>query len=377
MKVELFSAVPYSGNGEETLTAPAPPRLHDAKRSVDAIEKAFVECELAHQVGFDAINFAEHHSLPALAMDPDPALFAATFGQRVPDAKIGVLGPILSLHNPVRIAEQYAMLDNLLGGRLTTFGPLRGLFNEYLTYGTSPWDSKEAFQEAVLLIKKAWTEPEPFGWEGRFYRYRQVAVWPRPLQSPHPPILLSGNSESSAFFAGKTGCTVGFSFLPLEMVQKHLAAYRQGAAEAGWEPTPEHVHYRANTYVAPTDDEALADIEAFNWPGLDPVWHSVGPELWATMRRIGAWMNGVPRDVRPDLSQTYHNFAPPMVGSPRTVLEKIRTFCGDAGIGRIEVFISRSNDCLSHEQVCRAIELLGEHVVPALHADGSEGKVGS
>ncbi len=159
------------------------------------------QCEAAYAAGFDSLNFAEHH-YSVNQLSPSPIFYAGLLGQRIPDAHIGVLGSDLPLHNPVQLAEEYSMLDNLLGGRLN-IGLLRGTPNEYLTYGTNPWDSKEAFKEAVRLFIRALTEPEPFGWEGRYYRYRNVAIWPQPLQRPHPRILLSGNSPDSARFAGE------------------------------------------------------------------------------------------------------------------------------------------------------------------------------
>ena len=94
-----------------------------------------------------------------------------------------------------------------IGGRLR-IGLLRGTPNEYITYGTNPWESRERCEEGALLIKRAFSEPEPFGWEGRYYRYRSVSVWPRPAQPGGPRILISGNSPDGAVFAGKHGFDV-------------------------------------------------------------------------------------------------------------------------------------------------------------------------
>src|SRR5205814_2271800 len=75
--------------------------------------------------------------------------------------------------------------------------------NEYVTYGVNPAESRERFEEALQLIVRAWTEPQPFGWQGRYYEYRAISIWPRPVQQPHPPIYMSGSSPESGEFAAR------------------------------------------------------------------------------------------------------------------------------------------------------------------------------
>ena len=119
------------------------------------------------------------------------------------------------------------MLDNLLDGRLR-IGMLRGTPNEYLTYGSNPWESRERYEEGILLLKACFTEPEPFGWEGRYYRFRNIAVWPRRVQDPHPRILISGNSKDGAIFAGQHGLDLGFSYMAAEKCAEHADALSPG-----------------------------------------------------------------------------------------------------------------------------------------------------
>ena len=156
--------------------------LRDRTRSATRSSTASIECGAALDAGFDSLNFAEHHYSPK-QLTPNPIIFAAVAGRRFPDAQIGVFGTDLPLNNPVRIAEEYSMLDNLLDGRLR-IGMFRGTPNEYLTYGSNPWESRERYEEGTLLLKACFTEPEPFGWEGRYYRFRNIAVWPRAGAGP-------------------------------------------------------------------------------------------------------------------------------------------------------------------------------------------------
>ena len=367
MKVELFTPVNYYGEASAVPEWPLPMRLFDSDSGIDSIEKGFLQFEAAHRAGFDSLNLAEHHYSPA-QMTPTPHLFAAALGQRIPDAQIAILGSDLPLHNPVNLAEQYSVLDNLLGGRLR-FALLRGTPNEYITYGTNPWESRERFEEAVELIIKCFTETEPFGWEGRHYRFRNIALFPSPVQRPHPRITLSGNSATSARMAGRLKCDLGISFLPVEAAAANVAIYREAAAEAGWEPTPDNILYRQFTYVAETDQAAEADTEENFWPSGTGMFNSTNAELMAVVGTAAAATAGVPKGVIPDMSKAPAIFGPVWYGSPETVTGQIQEGAAIAGFGRVEIIVTGFVNAMSHEKVIRSIELMGETLVPALHAD--------
>ena len=116
MKVEIFVPVSYYGPVDKAW--PTPPRCYDPQIGMQSMEWGMQQCEAAFTAGFDSLNFAEHH-YSVNQLSPSPIFYAGLLGQRLPDAQIGVLGSDLPLHNPVQLAEEYSMLDNLLGGRLT------------------------------------------------------------------------------------------------------------------------------------------------------------------------------------------------------------------------------------------------------------------
>ena len=366
MKIEFFHTMNYWGHHGDSW--PAPPRICEPELVGATYEHSFIECGAALDAGFDALNFAEHHYSPK-QLTPNPIVFAAVAGQRFPGAQIGVFGTDLPLNNPVRIAEEYSMLDNLLDGRLR-IGMLRGTPNEYLTYGSNPWESRERFEEGTLLLKACFTEPEPFGWEGRFYRFRNIAVWPRRVQDPHPRILVSGNSKDGAIFAGRHGLDLGFSYMGAQKCAEHAALYRQSAAEAGWEPTGDNLQYRHFMYVTTTDAEAQETMKALSGAGLMSIFNGATPDMMMTMAQIGAALGGVPKHVKIDPSM-----APPMVmgpalyGSPETVLGQIKEIHDVLGMGRLEVSLGTVNP-LPHDAMLASLKLIGEEVVPVLH--GSE-----
>lgn len=364
MKVELFTPVIYYGEVDRKNLWPVAPRWYDSNQAVRSFQCAFEQMEAGHEAGFDSLNFAEHHYSPQ--MNPTPHLLAAVLGERLPDAQIGILGTDLPLHNPLLVAEQYAVLDNLLNGRLR-FALLRGTPNEYMTYGTNPYESRESFTEAVKLIIHAFTEPEPFAWEGRYYRYRNVALFPQPVQKPHPRILLSANSTSSARFAGQMRCDAGISFMPAEKCGPVVAAYYEGAAEAGWTPTPDNILYRQGAYVAETDEQAWRDLGS-NPPSVLGMFANSNPDMFAATLDVIKGLNGLPKDAVMDPSM-----APVMgeqwVGSPETVLKRIREAQQHIGMGRVEIVVAGTPGAeIPHEKVLRTIKLIGKEVIPDLHS---------
>jgi alkanesulfonate monooxygenase SsuD/methylene tetrahydromethanopterin reductase-like flavin-dependent oxidoreductase (luciferase family) len=364
-KVELFNPVIYYGDLEDP-SWPVPPRMYDTARGVESMEWGFVQAEVAAEAGFDSINFAEHHYSPN-QLSPNPIIYAGIAGKRIPNVQIGVFGTDLPIVNPIRAAEEYAMLDTLLEGRLR-LGLLRGTPNEYLTYGTNPWESRERFEEAVRLFILALTEPEPFGWEGRFYRFRNVSVWPRPYQKPHPRILMSGNSPSSAAFAGSLKADIGLSYMTADKCVTSIEAYREAAAAAGWTPTEDNITIRNFTYVAETDEQAQRETESWGWPGLASLFSAHSPEVQAVLGLAGAAMAGVPKGVVPDMSRAAAGFRPatPFLGSPETVLELMAPYL-EVGIGRFELGLT-ARGIPPHEKVCESLRIIGERIVPTLHA---------
>jgi alkanesulfonate monooxygenase SsuD/methylene tetrahydromethanopterin reductase-like flavin-dependent oxidoreductase (luciferase family) len=229
----------------------------EADRSMSA---AMTQFKLADEAGYDWVGLTEHHFGP-FALTPNPTVFAGAMTQVVKRAKIALLGSLVPMLNPVRVAEEVAMLDTMSNGRIIA-GMLRGTPNESVTYNTNPSESRARFEEALLLIREAWTQPMPFGWQGRFFEFRAISIWPRPVQQPHPPIYMSGSSPESAVFAGRNHVSLGLAVTTLPLATDAARRYRAAASEAGWTPTPENVLYRLGFHVADSDEQAAADFEA-------------------------------------------------------------------------------------------------------------------
>jgi alkanesulfonate monooxygenase SsuD/methylene tetrahydromethanopterin reductase-like flavin-dependent oxidoreductase (luciferase family) len=155
--------------------------------------------EYAAQVGFDGVAVNEHHQ-NAYGLMPSPNLIAASLARRTDDCALVVLGNSIALYNPpVRVAEEFAMLDCISGGRLVAGFPVGTSMDTNYCYGTIPGLTREKYAEAHELIMRAWREPEPFAFNGRYTKLRYVNVWPRPIQKPHPPIHIPGGGSLETY----------------------------------------------------------------------------------------------------------------------------------------------------------------------------------
>jgi len=162
-----------------------PNRLYDPVKGAEEYARHIDALVYAEELGFDAIGVNEHHQT-AYGLMPAPNLIASALIQRTKRIKIAILGRALPLvNNPIYIAEEFAMLDNLSKGRIIA-GFVRGIGSEYHSSGTNPYFSHERFHEAHDLIIRAWTKPGPFAFDGDHFSLRYVnrSMSPRPTIAP-------------------------------------------------------------------------------------------------------------------------------------------------------------------------------------------------
>ncbi len=171
-------------------------RHYDPVKGAELYHEYLDQMEFADTLGFDGVCLNEHHQT-AYGMMPIPGVLAGALARSVKRAKLAILGRALPLlNNPLMVAEEYAMLDNLTRGRFIA-GFVRGIGAEYHAMGINPVVSQERYAEAHDLIVRAWTEPGPFAYEGKHYHFNYVNPWPRPYQTPHPPIWIPSQGSSS------------------------------------------------------------------------------------------------------------------------------------------------------------------------------------
>src|SRR5690242_13340881 len=254
MKVSYFETGRYVPPPDLPREWPVPAAAYDPETGAEAYRQMVDRVLLVEELGFDWVSVSEHHYSPRI-LTPVPVVSASYLAARVDKIKIALLGPIVPVNNPIRIAEELAMLDTLAPGRIVV-GLLRGTTNEYLSYDLNPKEARERTDEGMELILKAWTEPQPFGWQGRYFQYRTVSVWPRPQSQPHPPTYALGTSAEAGEFAARHRLGIGLSYGTFELMANSAHYYRDQFARQRWEPGPDEILYRANMILADTDDAA-------------------------------------------------------------------------------------------------------------------------
>jgi alkanesulfonate monooxygenase SsuD/methylene tetrahydromethanopterin reductase-like flavin-dependent oxidoreductase (luciferase family) len=238
------------------------------KKGHDLYNRYLDELELAAELGFDGISVNEHHQ-NAYGLMPSPIVMAAALSRRTKQAKIAILGSAFCLRqHPLNIAEEHAMIDCITGGRLIS-GMVRGIGAEYYSTGNNPAFSHARFQEAHDLVVQAWTRPGPFAFEGRFYHFDYVNLWPRPYQQPHPPIWTpsTGSAETIEWAAHPSRkYTYLQAYSPTQSVVRYLSHYRECAQRMyGYRASSDQIGWSTPVYISDTDqkarDEAKPHVE--------------------------------------------------------------------------------------------------------------------
>ena len=348
MKASLLCGAHYEGAEAHFQRPPVSPSRCDPAVAGQSFDHFLEYAALADEIGFDWISVSEHHSSP-LILAPSVAPLAGALTQIVKRARIALLGPLASINNPVRLAEEVAMLDQLSHGRVILL-PLRGAPFEFSAYG--PLDvalTQPRTQEATRLIRKALSETETFEWNGEHFQYPTIAIWPRAVQQPHPPMYFSGNSPNSAVFAAAEHLGVCLSFHPPAYVANTVQKYLQSAAEHGWQPTPDHIVYRNFVVVADTDQRADELEASFLTPNGRSLLRGPTPDTGANGR------NGGQSDAPPRIL---------FAGSPDTLVERIRAFNAQTGVGVIDLIFSGGQT--PPADVRHSIELFGREVLPRI-----------
>ena len=239
---------------------------YDPAKGAALYDRYLKEWQIADEEGME-IMLNEHHQT-ATCVDPAAPLMLAALARLTTRARLLILGnPIANRRQPVRVAEEMALIDVLSKGRLEA-GFVRGVPYEISPANSNPVRMNERFWEALELICKAWTSHEgPFSHEGRFFHHRNVNIWPRQWQDPHPPVWVSTTSASGAYEVGAHGFIQATFLTGWDATRKIYDSYRKGWREAGrGNDIPNHrLAYAALVYVGETEKEAHEGAEKLLW----------------------------------------------------------------------------------------------------------------
>ncbi len=364
MKAALFSPIRYTGPSNDS-GWPVSGTVYSIEAAEKSMQASMDQFRLADELGFDWITVAEHHFAP-FSLTPNPMVVAGALTQATRKAKIALLGANIPILNPVRVAEEFAMLDTMSGGRIVA-GMLRGSPNEYVTYNINPAESRERFAEALQLIRMAWTETEPFGWQGRYYEYRSISIWPRPVQQPHPRIYMSGSSPEAGEFAAQNRLGLGLAVTTVPIAKKAVAHYREQAKKYGWTPAQDDVVYRLGVHVADTDDQALDDfttaVKVAPRHGLSMANKSLESAV------AGSGYYGRDKDTQrerlmPHSIRERIDLGQMLLGSPDTVMQQITNIHRELGAGILDLTVTHPMG----DKTLHSIELMGTKILPRMRA---------
>ena len=323
----------------------------------------------ADECGFDGIMSNEHHA-SYWCMKPAVNLDAAVIAKITRNVKIAILGNVIAVNDPIRMAEEIAMLDCYSNGRIIS-GFVRGTAVESLAGGIIPAENRARFEEAHDLIIKCWTQPGPFRYEGQFYSYRVVNPWVLPVQDPHPPIWFPGlsSAESVVWAARHQHPYMNLGSL-LDYTEGLKGVYIDTAKEVGFTPGPEHFGYLLRVFCADTDEKAQDIGRTFLWTedhrNRGPVEHNDPPGYQSREAvRIQRQLPGAGGFGRRMSYQELQDVDNVIVGSPETVTRKLTHIIERLNPGYLHIYGNEGD--MPHADVMRSIELLGREVIPALH----------
>lgn len=240
-----------------------PSSLPSSRADGSARLRAVVEqAGYAEQLGFDSIWLAEHHFHSFGGLFSATPVIGSAIAQRTSTIRIGTAVILLPYHNPLRVAEDYATLDCLSGGRLQ-FGIGHGFVKwEALTFGIPLDELRDRFRENLEVILKTWSEPV-LNHKGLFHEYHGVEVWPRPLQQPYPAVWMAATSTVESFeLAGRRGFHLMLiPFLhDVEELRLKVEAYFDARRAAGHDQSTARVLAVYHMNVGESSAEARAAV---------------------------------------------------------------------------------------------------------------------
>jgi alkanesulfonate monooxygenase SsuD/methylene tetrahydromethanopterin reductase-like flavin-dependent oxidoreductase (luciferase family) len=389
MRVYHFTEQPYPAAWNDhggSLRVNLPNRKCDPSIAADLYHRFYDEWMLADELGFD-IMLNEHHQT-ATCMSSTVVVPLAILARQTSRARLLVLGyPIGHRSDPLRVAEELATIDVISRGRLE-MGFIKGVPYEFPCSNQNPVTVMDKFWEAHDFILKAMVSHDaPFSWEGEFFHYRQVNIWPRPWQQPHPPIWSAAGSLGNARMLGERGYVMavlgsGYKTRPL------YDAYREGYMSKGRPaPGPDRLAYLGLVAVAAEEAEARRRGEIVagylrsggivwppfrNPPGYLSVEENAGI-LMGRARERTLTRDGRVVDMRSAGIQDLIDAAILFCGTPDQVYQQIVEFTDYAG-GLGHLLSMGQAGFLSHADTVDSLMLFGKEVLPRLKTYPQPGK---
>jgi alkanesulfonate monooxygenase SsuD/methylene tetrahydromethanopterin reductase-like flavin-dependent oxidoreductase (luciferase family) len=326
-----------------------------------AYEELLGQIEFTERIGFDEAWFAEHHHSD-YGMLASPNLIIAALARRTERLRFGNLVSVLPLYDPMRLAEECAMLDILTGGRLNV-GLGRGVPKDDMKHRLDRETAQARFEEGIEILLRAWSGAT-FSFSGKAWAYDEISCRPQPLQKPHPPIYYGATAPESAAMVARRGWNLALSRQPLVNCAAAISRYRAERAQHANLKGPGDAIMVRDVYVADSDEqawrEAAPELMRFWQLATDNVWRGdalTDDDLKRYTERYVYYPGGL-------TVKRLDEWGTSLIGSPQTVIKKARAMIETAKPDSLVGMFQFGG--LKHEQVMHSLELFGSKVMPAL-----------
>jgi len=335
-------------------------------------EQLWRELALCDDLKFDYGFCVEHHFCPQESWISSPSLYAVGAGARTKHMRVGPMGYIVPLYNPLRLAEEIAIVDQMLGGRMEV-GLVPGINAKYFEpFGLDYDFRKSPTIEYLDYLRAAYGDEQPFSYKGENYETESAQISVQPMQKPYPPLWMQSRDPETLEFCAANGMNTGyFLVFPRDEAAPRFRKYLEDWDKAGWNYRPK-IAYSTVVYVDETDEKAL-DTALFRasraYEGfLAP---AVGDETFE--ERVAAHAKKFNARGEDGAAQIMANLFDPeylfehnlvFIGSPETVTRKLKEA---ATKGVFNTFMGEFNfSDLGEEDLMRSIRMFGEQVMPEL-----------
>lgn len=329
------------------------------QRYRDTIEQAVH----AESLGFESVWPVEQHFNPQLSIMPAPLLLLTAVAERTTTLRLGIAIVLLPLSHPLRVAEEIAVLDVISNGRVE-FGIGRGSIPTHFSgFGIDQKESRGRMMEALDMIRQAWTS-ERVSFHGQFYSVDDIAVVPKPVQQPHPPIRAAANSLDTFELMGRLGYPifVASQVNPFAKMRELIPVYHQARAAAGHaEARAEDISLLGPLYVADSQAQVREELEPSIrrfLQSVSSIYTSQGDNLGPESSRIKEVLERVRRMTYDKVAEVMGVFE-----TPQACVGRLQSLHEEFGMGRMICWFNPGGS-VPHSQVMRSMELFAAKVMP-------------
>ena len=328
----------------------------------DPYKETFDLAVIAEESGFDTVTIGHHHFMPGNMSDP--LTFLAAVAARTSTVRVGTGIFQLPIHNPVRVAEQVATIDQLSGGRVTLGVGMGWWPLEYDVHGSNFRERGARMEEALTILKLVWSE-ENTSFDGRFNSFPELTVHPRPLQQPNPPLWVAGVAPAAVDRAARLGdAWICGPVQSLAAALRCLDIYRPACAALA---KPDEWILRRYAWIGESDEQVRTEVLPHYVDGLMAHWRESAEEAEELdlFARLDSGESISAEDIAADRL---------LWGNPERVINQIRSYEATTNCTHVHAAFGAGlpadtgqASLGTFDEIAAMIRLFGREVIPAFN----------